>query len=236
MRGCLTFLVTIAVVGAALAWFLPPPVADAVLTQSLSVVLGGRTNAQVRTSFPPSLLTFHADRVDVIASDARLAGGALRASDVSLHLMDVDLLGRTAGAVGGMLDGVTIDTTELGPVSVDRVTLSGPSGALDATATIGPSEARRLLAAAVTAATGRPASSVELIPPASARATVGGVVLTARLQIVHGDLIAQPDQGAVRRITVLRSSSLAPFVLSRVSVESGDLVLAGQLTGTALGF
>lgn len=236
MRGCLTFLMTVAVVAAVVAWFLPPPVADTVLSQSLSVVFGGPAHVDVRTDFPPSLLTLHADRVDVTASDARLAGGTVRASNVSLRLADVDLLGRTAAAVDGTLDGVTIDATDLGAVSLVRVTLAGPSRAIDATATVAASEARRILAAAISSGSGRAASSVDLLPPASSRVTLGGVALTARLEVVDGDLIARPDQPGVGPITVLTSSSVAPFALTSVSVENGELVLAGRVTGTALGF
>jgi hypothetical protein len=236
LRGCLTFVATIVVVAAALAWLLPPPVADAVLSQSLSVVLGGPTTAQVRTSFPPSLLTLHADRVDVTGTSASFAGGALRASNVSLRLSNVDMLSRTAGAVEGSLDGVTIQTTELGPVSVERIVLSGPSGALDATATIGASEANRMVAAAVTSATGRPASAVALVPPDAARATVGGVVLSAHLLVSNGDLVVRPDRAGVGPMMLLKASSLAPFQLTGVAVENGGLVLSGRLTGAALGF
>lgn len=236
MRGCLTFLATILVVAAAVAWFLPPPVADAVLSQSLSVVLGGPMNANVRTSFPPSLLTFRADGVDVTGSNARFANGTLRAATVTLHLSDVDLLARTAGAVDGTFRDVTIDTSSLGPLSVERIVLSGPSGSLDATATIDTTEGTRILAAAIAGATGRPAISVQLVPPSSAQARVGGIPITARLGVVNGDLVALPGRPGIPTIVVLKASALAPFVLTGVAAQDGTLILSGHLTGAALGF
>lgn len=236
MRSCLTFVVTIALVVAALAWLLPPPVADAVLSQSLSVVLGGPTTARVATTFPPSLLTFHADRVDVTATNASFASGALRASNVTLRLLDVDLLARTAGAVYGSLDGVAIQTPELGPVSVERIALAGPSTMLVATATIGPSEADRILAASVASVMGRPATSVTFVPPDALRASVGGVVLSGHLVVSNGDLGVRLDRTGIGPVTILKASSLAPFALMGVSVANGGLVLSGRLTGAGLGF
>src|SRR5512142_93137 len=119
MRGCLTVLVAGVAFLAILGWFVLAPLAGAVIATGLvaSGLSGSGTTVEVTASPPYELLSLHADAVDIHSSDVTWRG--LSASTLDVRLIGLDLGARTAEAVRGRLDGVSIPTGG-GNTSVER--------------------------------------------------------------------------------------------------------------------
>lgn len=245
MTGCLRFVVFVVLLLAALAWFALPPVADRLVTAGLGFVLGGTVEAQVDTAFPPSLLAFHADEVEVYATAVHPGGDGLSADSLRLDLRGVDLLARTAASVDGTLTGVTLAGAAPGggPLHVASIGLAGPLDALDATVGLDGTEVRAVVAAALAQALGGALGGaapdvpldVTLSAPDRVRFTLAGVPADARLAVRSGSLVALFADGPVPTATILAAGATGPLALSGVRVDGSDLVLTGRLDRSALG-
>lgn len=238
MRGCLSFLVFAAVLVAALAWFGVPPAADWLLTQVVRGSISGDVRAHVTSDPPPRLLLLHADTLQIEGSGVTLPGGSISAASLSLTLTDVDLLSRDASQVDGRLVDVTVAAAGLagGPLPIRAVTLSGPPDNLAAVVTVDASTAIAIARAEASRLTGAASAEVSLVAPASLRIAVAGQVTLARLMVVGGSLVAQPESGTIGAITIVDGSSLGPLHLTAVQVTGSSVILTGRLDRAALGF
>ncbi len=236
MRGCLSFLVFVAILVGALVWFAVPPVADLLLTQALGTAFEGNVTAHVETSFPPSLLAFHADTVDVSGSGVRPRGSGLEAATLRLRLEDVDLLARTARSVSGTLEGVTLPATAAptGFLVVPRIDLDGPTGAILARASVPEEVVRPAVSTAIERAVGRPPDDVRLLAPDRIRITMGPLTVDGRLVVRDAALRVAFDVPAVE-VTLIDGTETAPLKLAAAAVSDSSLTLTGTLDPAALG-
>lgn len=236
MRGCL-FTVALGAVTAALLVALGlPALAAGLLTAGVGAAgLRADDTAVTVTADPPwDLLSLHADRARVVASDATFRGIAIGSLDVTL--LDVDILGRTAGGVAGRLTGVTVDGAARAPLRLAAVTLGGGTGRVTVATGIAAADARSLVAGALGAATGAavPPAAVRLAAPD--RVTVGGrSAWSVRLAVdAAGDLVALGAGAAP--VVLVRGGQDVPVRFTAVSVDGGgSVVLSGVLSVGLLG-
>lgn len=238
MRGCLSFLVFAAVLLAALAWFGVPPAADWLVTQMVRGSISGDVRAHVAADPPPRLLLLHADTLQVDGTGVTLPGGTISAGSLSLTLTDVNLLSRHASQVIGRLGDVTVASAGLagGPLPIRSVALSGPSDSVAAVMTVDAATALAIARAEVSSLTGAGSADVSLVAPDSLGIVVAGQVTLARLGVVKGSLVAQPQSGAIGTITIIDGASLGPLRLTSVQVTASSVILTGRLDRSALGF
>jgi hypothetical protein len=234
MRGCLTVLVTGVAFLAILGWFVLAPLAGAVIATGLvaSGLSGSGTTVEVSASPPYELLSLHADAVDIHSTDVTWRG--LSASSLDLHLSRLDLGARTAAAVTGRLDGVSIPTAG-GSTSVERMDLAGPSAAVKVLLTIDSQTATSLATHAVATAIGLDPTTVRLAAPDRVIVTVGDRQAVGTLTVAAGGeiVLTVPPFG---HATIADPSADVPIVLGSVTVTpAGQLVLGGTLDPVALG-
>ena len=236
MRGCLSFLVFVVLLVAALVWFAVPPLADLLVTQALGTAFEGSVGAHVETSFPPSLLAFHADAVDISGSGVGPRGSGLEAATLRLRLEDVDLLARTARSVSGTLEGVTLPASAAptGFLVVPRIDLEGPAGAILAWATVPEEIVGPAVSTAIEREVGRAPDDVRLLAPDRIRVTMGPLRVEGRLIVRDGALRAALDVLPVE-VTLIDASETSPLKLAGAAVSGSDLTLTGTLDPTALG-
>ncbi len=236
MRGCLSFLVFAAVLVGGLVWFALPPVADVLVAQAVGLALDGRIAVHVESSFPPSLLTLHADAVTLDGADVRPHGSGIEAGGMDLRLRDVDLLARSAASVSGTLTNVTIPAaaSPTGFLVLPRIDLDGPAARIATTATVPGAAVHDLVSAAVQRATGVAPAEVALVAPDRVHVRLGTTSLDGRLAVDSGSLIAQLDRPAAR-VTLVDRSELLPLALQQAGVVDGDLLLTGTIEASALG-
>jgi hypothetical protein len=234
MRGCLTVLVGGVAFLAVLAWLALPRIAGVVVVAGLATsgLSGTDTRVEVDASPPYELLDLHADAIHVTSSSVSWRG--MTAGSLDVRLTGVDLGGRTAAAVTGHLDGVSIPTSE-GATSVDRIDLAGPSSAIRATLTLDAVTTARLAERAVERVVGQVATSVELVAPDRVLVAVQGRQAEGRLTVdAEGALvISVPPFG---RTVVADPAADLPFVIDAVALETGGgATLSGTLDPRALG-
>jgi len=238
VRGCLSFLVFLAVLLGLAAWFAVPPATDWIVTQIVRGSIAGDVHARVTTNPPPRILLLHADTLRIDGTAVTLPGGTIHAATLSLTLTDVNLLDRRAAAVTGRLDGVTIAGAGIGGgvLVISSVSIAGPPDALSATVTIDSSTALAVASADVAQLTGSSAASVSLVAPDVLRIGIQGRTLDATLLIRGGSLVADPPAGTIGPVTIVDGSLLAPLHLTGVQVTASAVILTGRLDRSALGF
>lgn len=233
IRGCLAVLVGGVVFLAVLAWFALPPLAGAVVTAGLATsgLSGTGTTVVVDASPPFELLDLHADAIEVHSTDVSWRG--VEAATLELRLTGVDLGARTAVAVTGRLDGVTIPTSQ-GSTPVERIDLDGPSSSVQATLTLDSTTVARLAANAVETAIGRPATTIELQAPDRVIVTVGSQRVESQVVVENGALVI--DVPPLGRAVLAEPSGDLPFLLRSVSIlPGGGATLLGTVDPHALG-
>jgi len=236
VRGCL-FTLALAAVALALAVFIGlPAVAAGLLTAGVKAA-GLQANditVNVTADQPWELLGLQANRVRVRATSATFRGLRIGALDVTL--LDVSVLGRTAGGVAGRLTGVTVPNVAGQPLGLAAVTLAGGGNAVTASTTIAAADAQALVAAEIATVTGAsvPASQVHLSAPDKA-VVKSAVTVTATLSVDKGGNLVAAAPG-ISPVTVLRAGEDVPMRLTSVKVDgSGNLLLAGTLVVSLLG-
>ncbi len=237
MRGCLFTLALAAVVVALIVVVGLPAVAAGLLTAGVRA--GGLEAADTVvtvTADPPwDLLELRADRVRVRATHATFRGLQIGALDVTL--LDVSVLGRTAGGVEGRLTGVTVPDVAGQPLGLGAIDLAGGGDRVTASTTIAAADARSLVAAEIATVTGVdvPATAVRLVPPDKVVVSEG-LSVTATLSVdAAGNIVATAP--GLPPVTLLRAGEDVPisFTSVRVVDSAGDLALAGILEVALLG-
>jgi len=230
VRGCLGFSIVAALLVGLVAWIAPIPATQLALGVVLSGLLASPATVTGEADPPPELLTGRADAVTVGAREVSLADGRVRAGTLAVRLSDVSLVARTALRLEGTLDGVTLGENGL---PVERVTLDGSSGTIEAMLLVRTAEAEALVRAAL-ASTEAPATGVAFAAPSSLLLTIGGKVVPTRLEARDGALVAVPS-GSVAPAVLLTAARTSPLELTGVRVATEGLVLEGRLPGSVLG-
>ncbi len=236
MRGCL-FTVAMAAAVVALAVFIGlPAVAAGLLTAGVRAagLQAGDLTVNVAADPPWDLLGLHADRVRVRATSATFRGLQIDALDVTL--LDVSLLGRTAGGVAGRLTGVTVPDVAGQPLGLDAIDLGGAGDRVTASTTIAAADARTLVAAEVSSVTGVdvPASAIRFSAPDKVVFKAAGIVTATLSADASGNLVATAD--GIPTLTLLRAGEDVPLHFTSVKVDpAGNLALAGTLAVGLLG-
>ena len=240
MRGCLTFLVFLAVLLGLLGWFVLPPAASLAVTAALTAggVSGTDTQVAVAADPPYELLTLHADDVRISSTDA--SWGALHASSLRLDLRDVELGRRTFASIDGLLTGASLAITTGSPISASRVVISGSSRGALADVSLAPDVVRSLAIAAARTAIGTAPSAITFGAPDVVTLTVNGTTVGGRLAVDSAGGLVLRIQGA-GTVDLVRPVAGLPLHLTSVRVipggglELGGTVDLGALTGGASG-
>ena len=230
MRGCLFVVFFAAAVLGVGAWFLAPPVAEALVGGSLraSGFEAQSSTLTIRANPPLRLLAGHADRLTLDAQG--VTWRRVTASRLGLELDGVDLFGRTAATVHGRFDGVAIDDgqgSSPAGAAVATITFDGPADGAAATIEVDRDSVRNLVTAAVSRAFNVRLSDVELAAPDRLRLTVAGTSIEGSVT-VDGDrgLALSTRLGQVRIVTIDPS---LPLRLRSVAVDAATLRVRGVL-------
>ena len=238
MRGCLFTLLLGGIVIAFIIVVGLPPVAAGILTAGLTAagLQADDTTVTVSSNPPTDLLVFHADTVQVTATDATFRG--MQIGELDLVLSDVRILDRTAGTLGGELRDVTVRVESGERVTLDKITLAGDLGHVTTTTIISAADATSLVSDAVERQTGVRPASVRLAAPN--RVTVrAGTTIRGRLVVTGaGNLVVRVDEGPLggSQLLLVRGGQDVPIRLTSAAVTGdGDLRLTGDLTVGLLG-
>jgi hypothetical protein len=236
VRGCL-FTLLLAAVVVVLAVFLGlPAVASGLVTAGLTAggLQSDDTSVTVEAKPPTELLSGHADRVVVHATDATFRGMSIGTLDLALE--DVDVLGRTAGSVEGSLDDVTLPP-EAGGAHLRTIAVTGNGERLTVATTIPKADVEAMIADAVERKTGVRPTSVALTAPDQLKVKAGGTI-NGTFAADAGDLIVRIDDGpgAGSQVVVLHGGKDLPMKISKVRVtDAGSLRIDGVLAISLLG-
>ncbi len=225
MRGCLSFLIFVAVLLAVAGWIALPSLAGAAVTAGLSAagVRSTATEVQVSADPPYELLTGHADRV-VIRGDDVVRDG-LAAGSMAVTLGDVGLVDRTAATVDGGLDDVTLRDASGRVVVVERIDLTGAASAAEARLLISSSDARTLAATSLGGA-GFGVTDIALEPPNGLSTTVLGRRVTGTLEVGADGAIHMTIPGLVT-VPLVRPPDGLPIAFHSIVVGVDGSVLIG---------
>jgi hypothetical protein len=239
MRGCLfTLLLGAIVIGFIIVVGLPA-IASGVLTAALAGAgLNAADTTVTVTSDPPTdLVALRADTVHVTATDADFRG--MRIGSLDIVLGDVAILDRTAGAIDGQLDDVTVRASGGERVRIQRITIGGSLDHVTTTTVIPNAEAEALIADAVEAQTGSRPTAITLTAPSGLAIKAGGQIVEGTFAINgKGDLVVRATDGPAKNteIVLVRGGEDLPIELTSVTVtRDGGLRLAGDLTIGLLG-
>ncbi len=228
MRGCLTFLVFLAVLVGIVGWFALPGAASFAISTALTVGGFSGTNTHVSVSAEPpyELATLHADRVHVTST--AVAWRDVRAGGLDVTLSDVDLGARTFAGVQGRLTNVTVATAVAGPVTADLVTIRGSGTRIVASLTVPPAQVRRLASAAAAGAIGGAPTQVTLAAPDRVTLVVAGRSVAGRLAVDAGGGLVMRVEG-VGTVDVLRPGGDLPFRLTSATISRTGALAVGAV-------
>jgi hypothetical protein len=237
MRGCLFTLLLAAAVVTLVVFLGLPALAAGVVTAGLTAagLHADDTTVTVQASPPTDLLSGHADRVIVHATDATFRGLAIGSLDLALSAVDV--LDRTAGQVDGTLTDVVLPEAA-GGASLSTVTISGGGDRLLASTVVSKADVEALVADEVERRTGARPASVRLVAPDRLIVRAGGETIKGRFAAVGGDLVvgltSGPGEGT--DVVLLRGGEDLPLEIRAVEVTSdGALRIEGELAVGVLG-
>jgi hypothetical protein len=238
MRGCLFVLVMAAAVAALVVVVGLPALAAGALTAGAGAagLSAADTTITVTADPPTDLVGLHADRVRVRATNATFRGLEIGALDVTLT--DVALVDRTAGAVSGRLEDVTVSNIGGHPLRLGSIALSGGGTAVIATTTIPGDGVQALIADAVESGLGSRPTRISLAAPDRLTVQVGVPVEGRLAATAAGDLVLTVLDGpaAGRDVVLLRGGEDLPIRITSVTViGDGSLRLVGELVAGLLG-
>lgn len=225
MRGCLSVLIIAAAFVVSLVWFGGPPIAEAVVTASLtsSGFKADDLDVAIRADPPLTLALGRADEVRIEGQN--VSWNDLQAESLSLKLVDVDLLARTAVSASGFLDRVEL-LAEGGESTFGSVEFDGPAGAADATILVDAGTVERLAFAAFEREFGSRPERVSLVGPNIVRVQTSVGSVDGSLEIQAGALAIRSSFGVVR---LVEPSPSMPIDFTGVKVKGGGLELTGTI-------
>jgi hypothetical protein len=221
IRGLLVILGLAAAVLILLALVGLPTLATVVIRQG--VVASGLDAPDLVvtvTAEPPTdLLGLHADVITITGTEVTLD--------------DVDLAGRRAGSVDGVLAGVAAPagTGSGDELAIERIDLSGGGSDVRADVRIGTQVAEDFIARRMQEEVGISPTLVRLSAPDRLAIGVGPVTVDGRLVIgADGSLRLETGVALVPSLTLIDPGSL-PIELTSVAVTNDALLLGGRLEG-----
>ena len=230
MRGCLFVLLLGAAVAVGAVLFAGPTVVGGAATVVLAAsgFSGEDTTVEVLAEPRTELLRLHADEMRIRSQDATF--GEVRAGEVDLTLVDVDLGARAFGEIRGTLEGVLIERAGAADIRVQRVLIDGESPRPTARLTLLAAEAELLAADAIEEATGQRPTEVSLEAPDRLIFTVGGITAGGRLLVdAEGGLILDPAVDILPEVDVFRPDPSVPLVLTGLTIAPDRLELLGVI-------
>jgi hypothetical protein len=232
MRSFLGWVVLVAVFAAAAYLLAPivarPLVADAV--RAASPFASDPLEVDVDAD-PVGLLRGQVGSIHVTGS--KLTSGRLDVGRLEVTVCEVGILDRSFGSMSGTLDAVTLRRAAGTDIRAAEVHLSGPSDAMDATASVGRDAAVALVRRAIEAA-GLPADDLELID-GGVRMSVLGQRTDVALGAANGAVTIAGSVAGGGSIVVFGPEPGDPWRITGVSVApSGLEVHAAIDLGTVL--
>jgi hypothetical protein len=231
MRGCLFVLAFAAVVLSVVAWFGSPVLASTVIAAALE---GGGYHAAsstvtVTSDPPPKLLLGRADRVAISGADVDFR--TFHAATLDLVLIDVDLVGRTAGRISGRIGDAELRTADAAPTTAD-VDIDGDASAAAATIVVDGATVERVVTAAFQRQFGVAVTSAELVAPDLLRVQAPGATVEGRLVVDGSGGIALTT--SLGSTTILSLDPSFPLRLRSIAAVGGDLRIDATLDAEAL--
>jgi hypothetical protein len=231
MRGCLFVLALAAVVVTAAAWFGAPPLTSAVIASILENSGYHAADSTITASAnPPVRLLFgHADTVTI--SGRGVTWRTFRAASVDLTLGDVNLFGRTAGAIHGTISGAELQASGT-VVPTANVAIDGSGSEATAVIHLAGATVDRLVRSGFSKETGTPPTTIALVAPDTLRVATSGSTIEGGLAI--------DTAGALVLLTRLGSTEIFsfdpsfPIRITGVQIMGADLELTGTLDAEAL--
>jgi len=196
VRGCLSFLAVVAVVGAGLAFAIVTvllPAAVSAGVRDSPFLRGQAVQVDVHTSFEGVFFRGRVDRITI--SGNNLTEPNARVANADIALTDVSIVDRSFDRAAGTLSGVDVDVASAGALHFETLTLGGSSQALTALADLDATTAATFLRGRLVAA-GTP---VEAVSVAAGRInlTIAGVTIGAVPVITPTDVRLEADGGSV---------------------------------------
>lgn len=219
MRSFLGWVSLVAILGA-IAFVVAPVAAHPLVVEAVRAASPfGAAPLDVEVTLDPlGLLRGTIDRVHVTGSDLHARGATIGALDVTLT--DVAIGDHSFGSIEGTLGSVVITRPDGTSVDVDRIGLSGPSTAVDATAGISHDAAVALVRDALAGA-GLPAQGIELID-GGVRLEVLGQRTDVAIGVSDGSLTIGAAQ-AGGQIVLFAPSAADPWRLTNVAITPAGM-------------
>ncbi len=223
MRGCLTFLLLVAVTIVVASWLFLPAVAGGAVVAALASAgfTGSPASATVSSDPPIELLGGHADQIVIHARDATFHD--LTAASMDVTLTDVALIQRTAATVSGSLAGIRI---------VPRSAILSLSSA----------DVNAIAASAVTSVAGVAPSRVTMASPDRVTIVVNGITIAGRVAVDgHGGLVFRPAAKSLPiaglpvagPIDLIRPGPGVPLQIRSVALTASGAVLTATIDASA---
>lgn len=215
MRSFLGWVSLVAILGAIAFLVAPVAVRPLVVDAVRAVSPFGSAPLDIEVSLDPlGLLRGTVDRIHVTGANLQASGASVGTLDVTAT--DVAIGDHTFDSIEGSLRSVVLTLAGGGTIGVDRVELSGPSSAVDATASIAQGASIDLVRGALAEA-GLPVESIELID-GGVRVQVLGQRTDVAIGVVDGSLaIAGAFSGG--RIVQFGPSSGDAWRLTSVAIS-----------------
>jgi len=231
VRGCLFILILGAAVVAGAAWFGSPVLATTLIEGALRNAGYSAATSTVHATAdpPPRLLLGKADRVEIRGTDVDFR--TFHAASLDLVLVDVDIIGRTAGGISGRIEDAEMRTID-GVAAVADVTIEGSGDAAAAIIVVGAGTVEQAVSEAFEREFEVTVTDVQLVEPDVLRISSGATNVQGRLEV--------NDAGAIALTTPLGSSTILsfdpafPLRLRDVAVRGGDLRIDATLDAAAL--
>lgn len=226
MRGCLAFLVFVAVLIGALAFgvvrlALPALVDSAVRGSPL--IHGQPVSVVTNASIEGVLLGGRIDGIEISGRDVSEPNAEIGSVDVTLR--DVSILDRTFGSADGRLTGVTLELGDGQRVTADTVALSGSGASLSATIGLSSGEAEAAIRSRLQAA-GLPVEVIRL-DVGRIQLTVAGRSLFTDLRLSDGGLALEVDDLA--RVPLFEAPTTGEWRVEAVGVTPAGIQLTVRI-------
>jgi hypothetical protein len=237
MRGCLTWFFLVLAVLLVATWIFAPVVAAGLVSAGLGTAGFESADKKVTVIADPpiELLTLRADKVSILATDARFSG--MRIAKVDLTLEGVGLAGRDAESVEGTLTGVQVPSPLGIPATISSISLNGPSADLRAILTLNLKDVQALAGAAVEGQMGSKPTKVTLAAPDKVTVVASGITVRGRLAVDKGGLIliTTYPAGFSDPIDILRPGPTQPLRFTSIILRTNGATVTAMVDPSFFG-
>jgi hypothetical protein len=237
MRGCLTWFFLVLAVLLVATWIFAPVVAAGLVSAGLGTAGFESADKKVTVIADPpiELLTLRADKVSILATDARFSG--MRIAKVDLTLEGVGLAGRDAESVEGTLTGVQVPSPLGIPATISSISLNGPSADLRAILTLNLKDVQALASAAVEGQMGSKPTKVTLAAPDKVTVVASGITVRGRLAVDDGGLvlITTYPAGFSDPIDIIRPGPTQPLRFTSIILRANGATVTAMVDPSFFG-